>query len=315
MAPELLTLVLEFYRAPLRFGHLTDLALPLPDAFENWLTETGIALAPGNIRETAVFLGTSPDKLRAAFLFFVRQTLLLPQADHYRVLGLSRQCSIQAIKQHHRLLVRLFHPDRTAEDDERSVAITARINDAYQTLRDPLARRCYDNQLPALLRSGLTTVDERGFFRPRDWVMPLCGGLRPAPERPARARSAWLWMFAVLVLLALLYGTAREPSQPALRINPELAMGNASDPSFLRADQATSVHGKRPEIADIVDGNGAVNDEQPTSVRVVPEFAVELATQAREIDEPEAIHKLSDKKATRASFLTPILAPPNPLEP
>ncbi len=241
MVPKLLVLALEFHQAPLRFGHLIDPSKGLPDSFSTLLSEAGAALAPGNIQETAAVLGAQPEELREAFLFFVRQTLLSPQADHYRVLGLQRQCTAEAVKRHHSLLVRMFHPDRMPGDEERSIALTARINAAYQTLRDPQARRRYDSSLPRISVSGRARDDEREFFRPRDPVKPLFAGARRLPALPFRGRSAWLWTLVGLAMAAVLLIAAREPRQPSLRVNPELARPGPAGPSFLQGGKPDPV--------------------------------------------------------------------------
>ena len=64
MMPPLLVLALEFHRAPLRFRHLSDPEYPLPEAFDVWLTEASVALAPDNAAATAAVLGTAIETLR-----------------------------------------------------------------------------------------------------------------------------------------------------------------------------------------------------------------------------------------------------------
>jgi len=51
---------------------------PLSAAFGQWLAAASRALAAGEIEA----LDMPPEALREAFLFFLRQTLLSPQADH-----------------------------------------------------------------------------------------------------------------------------------------------------------------------------------------------------------------------------------------
>jgi hypothetical protein len=248
MVPQLVVLALEFHRAPLRFGHLTDPALEIPDAFAAWLSESGNALAPANIQHTAESLTARPEELREAFLFFLRQTLLLPQADHYRVLGLPRGCSGEAIKRHHSLLVRLFHPDRMPGNEERSIALTARINAAYQTLRDPQARKRYDSELRRPPYRTRSQADKGDFFRPRDPIAGSGASARRLRALPVRARSGVLWTLAAVSSLALFWLAIREPGEPTLRVNPELAREMASGPSFLQG--ATEEAGSQAKAED-----------------------------------------------------------------
>jgi hypothetical protein len=234
MVPPLLVLALEFHRAPLRFRHLTDPQGSLPDAFGDWLTESSAALGPANIEATAEALGSAPEALRDAFLFLLRHILLLPSADHYRVLALPRRCSSEAIKQHHGLLIRLFHPDRAPENDEWGASLTVRINTAYQILRDPDARRRYDRRLPSLPKREGLNDDPSRFFRPDGPVVPVPRRAASASALPSRARPVLFWTVGVAGLMALVYAAVREPRQPLLLVNPELAGGPTQGPSYMQ---------------------------------------------------------------------------------
>ena len=228
MAPQLLVLALEFHRAPLRFRHLTDPRRPLPEVFGDCLLEASGALAPANVEATAEVLGTTPETLREAYRFLLRQVLLVPQADHYRVLGLSRCCASGSIKAHRGLLVRLFHPDHLPETDERSISLTVRINAAYQVLRDPQARRRYDSSLPPAEGSH---DGPSGFLQPHRPLASVSGRRRTPRALAWRARSVLLWILVCVVLMALVYLVVREPWQPSLRVNPELVGATLQDRS------------------------------------------------------------------------------------
>lgn len=208
MVPKLLVLALAFYREPLRFGHLVDPTRSLPEAFGHWLAAASKALTPGEIEATAAALNTQPETLREAFLFFLRQTLLSPRADHYRTLGLSRHSSEASIKHHHTLLVRLFHPDRVPDETERNSILTARINSAYQTLCDPRTRRHYDSCLPPLPHDSRTRDCGTDFFRPSESTprFSALASTRYPPSLPSHPRRPIVWVFAtsVLILLVLL---------------------------------------------------------------------------------------------------------------
>jgi hypothetical protein len=235
MGPALLQLALDFHRAPIRFRHLTDPRAPLPEAFGDWLVQSSAALAPSRISDTAASLGTQPEALREAFLFLLRQVLLPPRADHYRVLGLSRRCTTEAIKQHHGLLVRMFHPDRLPEGDERGVVLASRINAAYRVLRDTEARARYDRSLPAPRRGGPYQGDAQGFFRAREPAEPLVW--RPDPQPPVRGRP-WRrprlrWLLAGVPIAALVLFLLEEPGSPMLRVDPERADRASPGPAYL----------------------------------------------------------------------------------
>ncbi len=73
--------------------------------------------------------------------------MLARDADHYRVLGVSPDASLDEIKEHHRLLMRIFHPDRAEHATDASAAIAARINLAYNAVRLATDRAAYDVKL------------------------------------------------------------------------------------------------------------------------------------------------------------------------
>lgn len=69
------------------------------------------------------------------------------RGDPYRILGVDRDASGDAIKRRWRELAREHHPDRAAGDlpeQERLTARMARINAAYDVLRDPVRRARHD---------------------------------------------------------------------------------------------------------------------------------------------------------------------------
>ena len=82
MAPELLILALDFYRHPLRYRHLTEPRQPLPDVFDSLLSDFAAALSPQNIESVALKLGQTPADIEKAARFFIRQVLVVPEADH-----------------------------------------------------------------------------------------------------------------------------------------------------------------------------------------------------------------------------------------
>jgi DnaJ-class molecular chaperone len=64
--------------------------------------------------------------------------------DYYSILGVSKQASQDEIKKAYRKSAMANHPDRTGGDDTQF----KRINEAYETLKDPSKRQTYDNPKP-----------------------------------------------------------------------------------------------------------------------------------------------------------------------
>ena len=100
--------------------------------------------------------------MREAAQFYVREILLFPQADAYRILGVSDDASQDVIKTHHRLLQRWLHPDRLQHAGDAVFA--ARVNVAWQRLRNTAQRAQYDahlrqtDHLPVALDIGAMPV-------------------------------------------------------------------------------------------------------------------------------------------------------------
>jgi len=79
-----------------------------------------------------------------------------PEADRFAVLGMPRRLAVDVDDLERRWLAasRVVHPDRHETADERtralSVAASAAVNQAYRTLRDPVARGRYWLELHGL---------------------------------------------------------------------------------------------------------------------------------------------------------------------
>jgi len=72
-----------------------------------------------------------------------------PERDYFAVFGLARRMNIDpaVLEKHFYSLSREMHPDNfyraSKEEQESSLEQSARLNDAYRTLRDPFARTEY----------------------------------------------------------------------------------------------------------------------------------------------------------------------------
>jgi curved DNA-binding protein len=64
--------------------------------------------------------------------------------DYYKLLEVSRTATPEEIKQAYRRLAKEHHPDRTGGDDSHF----KKINEAYDTLKDPVRRSEYDSPQP-----------------------------------------------------------------------------------------------------------------------------------------------------------------------
>jgi len=72
--------------------------------------------------------------------------------DHYKVLGIERDATLEEIKKAYRELAHQFHPDKSK--DESSQARFLEINRAYEVLKEPSSRGRYNNIYDRRLREG-----------------------------------------------------------------------------------------------------------------------------------------------------------------
>lgn len=136
---ECIALAVEFFREPSRFPDLLHGRRRLPPGVTALLQMA----AANRLHQSGEKISGEQQAAR----FFIEHVLMAHNASHYRVLGVDPLASPEEIKEHHRLLMRLFHPDRQTAPDERNDAIATRINQAYTALRYPDTRANYDLSL------------------------------------------------------------------------------------------------------------------------------------------------------------------------
>lgn len=69
-------------------------------------------------------------------------------ADHYKLLGLQRDASLEEIKRAYRQLAKRYHPDRT-QNNAQDTEIFKAVSTAFATLSNPERRAEYDRLLDA----------------------------------------------------------------------------------------------------------------------------------------------------------------------
>jgi curved DNA-binding protein len=99
--------------------------------------------------------------------------------DYYKILGVERSVSADALKAAYRRLARKFHPDVSKEPNAE--ARFKELQEAYEVLKDPEKRAAYD-QLGSDWKSG------QQFRPPPDWGSGF--EFSGAPPRGGRARGA-----------------------------------------------------------------------------------------------------------------------------
>ena len=108
--------------------------------------------------EATALTGRSEATLRKAAGFFIEQVLLSQSADHYRVLGGSRETSDANLRRHMALIMRWLHPDvvsggGSATDyfDRRLYA--ERVTGAWEGIKTKERRAVYDASSRAVERA------------------------------------------------------------------------------------------------------------------------------------------------------------------
>ncbi|MFO1352889.1 MAG: J domain-containing protein [Gammaproteobacteria bacterium] len=237
---DILELALAFHRNPLRYQEHVRFAAGLPANVGELLKVAAHQHehAPGH---------GDDGPLQHAARFFIEQVLLAPGADYYRVLGVNPSAPLARIKDHHRLLMRLFHPDRGNTDRQWTDVYSRRINQAYTVLRKPHTRSAYDRTLNAA--RARMTAGTRVYRQ----TPPSTGRETPKLRLPRSLQrltpARLLWTTAVLALLfiAQVYRVNDHPRADggAPAVNPpeiapvgfeQLAPPMDSPPSALLAD-------------------------------------------------------------------------------
>ncbi len=203
---EIIDLALACYRRPLDYQDRFSLTAPLPEGIGRllWLANGSPEVLEAAIRQT----GAQPQELRDAARFCIQQWCLVRGADPYRVLGVTPDVPPEKIKEHYRLLMRLFHPDRAAGQKTWTDHYASRVTEAWTALSRLQDRAAPDSQscppyVP--IQDAIRPVAERAAERPGSLAN------RYRPEQRLRARRRWaphllVWSGLMLVTITVLSG-------------------------------------------------------------------------------------------------------------
>jgi uncharacterized membrane protein len=114
--------------------------------------------------------------------------------NHYTVLGVARDATLDEIKSAYRARIAEYHPDRNRSPHAH--AYTALINDAWEVLSDPQRRRAYDDRL-----------GEENFAAPPPPASSSTSPPGPSPVRlvsRAEARLSGALMIGAGIIFAIL---------------------------------------------------------------------------------------------------------------
>jgi len=124
--------------------------------------------------------------------------------SYYEVLGVSQNATQTEIQRAYRELVKKHHPDRNPADAESATKTTQLINEAYNTLKDPVKRSEYDISLALSARQrdvfdSDLTADEPGSADEEPYIAE-CRCERCGRMDPSLRATIFLWVLSLLVV-------------------------------------------------------------------------------------------------------------------
>ena len=196
-APQAVLLALELTRQPSLAAAIRRRPLPRRGMLEL------IRIAGGCAKtccEPARLTRKSPELIKQAAELYLQQALFGPEADSYRVLGVSADAPQKLLREHMLWLMRWLHPDHNHGDWETIFA--ARVLEAWDNVKSPERRARYDR-----LRHGTRRAhraSRRGKRRPMTGSHPrsLPWIAVPIDAAPRSAGRRWASVALALLLVA-----------------------------------------------------------------------------------------------------------------
>ncbi len=108
--------------------------------------------------------------------------------DYYQILNVSANASDREIKLAYRTLVKKYHPDRNPSEQARE--ITARLNEAYEVLSDPVKRSQYDNRFYQAFSEPVYEEDPSEIYR-REYIKRKQEEARLEKEKKTRRQHVY----------------------------------------------------------------------------------------------------------------------------
>lgn len=146
--------------------------------------------------------GASADELHTSVIAFIERHFFRTGNNHYAVLGLNPWATLDDVKEHYRLLIRLFHPDRGLVNSVNAAIYAAMINQAYAAIKDTLAveptQTAKSRRLANVnvFKSRAQAEGSAAARRQRLWA--LCVGITPAKMLLATLLLAMLLVWLVV---------------------------------------------------------------------------------------------------------------------
>lgn len=154
-----LRVALDLRNVPSRVRHVRN--KPLPDGVVLLLQ---IAAGDQRAEQKALALVDRPlPEIRDAAGFFIEQILFAPEADSYRVLGVTPSASMTDLRRNMALLIRWLHPDM--DNCRERCVFVGRVTAAWEDLKTHEKRAAYD----ARMSQRISLHPAPGKARSRRW--------------------------------------------------------------------------------------------------------------------------------------------------
>ena len=241
---DIVQFALACYRTPLAYQDRLSLAAPLPEDLDRllWLANGSSDAVDAAMRLTHA----KPQELRNAARFCIQQWCFARGAGYHRVLGVEPGASPEQIKEHYRLLMRLFHPDRAAGRETWTDCYATRINEAWTALSRSQDPTVQEVQPPSRQFPNGDVVGQPVEWGGEGLLPPLPVADRPGsrPKLPRRWWSALGWGGVALIALGGFYLAILLNERPRLELADPVASNppsNLSGVPIAPASEAPSV--------------------------------------------------------------------------
>lgn len=181
-----------------------------------------------NIAQIAERRGLSSQEIASGAAFLLACLDTPGTDDPYIILGVAPTATSEQIKKIWLSRLTLYHPDRHQEHRDWFTQHTARLNEAYQTLKDPTRRQAYDDRKRreslAKQRGSQSTIHP---FSSVPSSMPLHASSLTRYRTPAIMTAA-----AVIVVgLVIMSLSGRLPSEPQLYLETAQPLTTTTPPT------------------------------------------------------------------------------------
>jgi hypothetical protein len=235
--PQAVLLALELARQPSLAAAIRRRPLPRSGMLELIRIAGGCVETLG---QTARATRKSPAHVKQAAELYLQHALFGPEADSYRVLGVSVDAPQKLLREHLRWLMRWLHPDHNRNDWETIFA--ARVLEAWDNVKSPDRRARYDRQrhgtrpVRRVLRQGKRRPMTGSHPRSLPWIAV------PIDSAPRSAGRRWASLALALLLVAGL----------ALYLTPGMNLSTISPLAAIDWSKVNPLQSSAAESEDVV---------------------------------------------------------------